>query len=149
MSSTVVEELLLLPLSADSREALEAMYARFEPKGSAMGLPPRSAQELRAWLDSLQGYVSLVVCEGPLVVAHGILCPEGSSAEVAVFVHQDYRSKGLGRKLLSELIQRARQLGLKRVWGMTEWDNVPMLRLAHSLGFVSASDPREFHLDLR
>jgi acetyltransferase len=68
--------------------------------------------------------------------------------EVAVFVHQDFRSCGLGRQLLEALIREARRMGLRRVWGMTELDNVPMLRLARSLGFVTAEDPREFFLEL-
>jgi hypothetical protein len=32
---------------------------------------------------------------------------------------------------------------------MTEWDNVPMLRLARAMGFTSSADPREFFLELK
>jgi acetyltransferase len=82
------------------------------------------------------------------VIGHAALCDDGESGEVAVFVHQNYRGKKLGKRLLSELIQEANRKGLKRIWGMTELDNVPMLRLAYSLGFMRGEDPREFFLHL-
>jgi phosphinothricin acetyltransferase len=77
-----------------------------------------------------------------------VICPEGESAEVAVFVHQDHRGRGLGKVLLNALVEEARRLGLRHVWGTTNWENVPMLRLAHSLGFVTGADPEVFTLDL-
>jgi L-amino acid N-acyltransferase YncA len=143
---TTAQELELRRATSADRSALMAMYDDFEPKGACMGLPPR--REPQRWLDELAPYPNFVVMDGERIVAHAALCPEGETGEVAVFVHQDYRTRGLGKKLLCELIAEARVIGLKRVWGMTEWDNVPMLRLAHSLGFKSAADPREFFLEL-
>jgi RimJ/RimL family protein N-acetyltransferase len=128
------------------RDALVAMYLSFEPKGVALGLPPRKEPE--GWLDGLAGYPNFVARADDRVVGHALLCPAGDLGEVGVFIHQDYRGRGLGKRLLSELIREARRLGLRRVWGMTEIDNVPMLRLAYSLGFVRGKDPREFYLDL-
>jgi N-acetylglutamate synthase-like GNAT family acetyltransferase len=126
---------------------IEAMYEVFEPKGACMGLPPRKEPE--KWLATLRPYVNFIVEDKGQVVAHAALCPENSSGEVAVFVHQDYRKQHLGRRLLEALIAEARRMGLATVWGMTEWDNLPMLRLARSLGFVSGDDPREFYLALK
>ncbi len=132
--------------TAADRPALLAMYTTFEPRPGSLGLPPRYG--LQQWLDRIQQFPNLLLWDRDRVVGHGILCPEDDSAEVAVFIHQEYRSRGLGKLLLSELVQQARRMGLRRVWGMTELDNVPMLRLARSLGFVSADDPRQFYLDL-
>lgn len=129
------------------REALAAMYLSFEPKGESLGLPPR--KDPQRWLDSLAGYPNFVaVAEGRLV-GHSVLCTGGPSAEIAVFVHQDCRGRGLGKRLLRAMIDEARRENVQRVWGVTELDNIPMLRLAHSLGFVSEKDPRQFHLELR
>ncbi|MCL6565609.1 MAG: GNAT family N-acetyltransferase [Acidobacteriia bacterium] len=128
------------------RPALLAMYATFEPRPGSLGLPPRYG--LEQWLDRIQSFPNLLLWDRERVVGHGILCPQDDSAEVAVFIHQEYRGRGLGTLLLSELVQQARRMGLRRLWGMTELDNVPMLRLARSLGFVSADDPRQFYLDL-
>lgn len=128
------------------RDRLVEMYRAFEPKGASLGLPPRLNPE--RWLDGLSKYPNFVALAGDRIVGHAVLCPCGSSGEVAVFVHQDYRSRGLGKRLLEELVREASTLGLCHVWGTTELDNVPMLRLAHSLGFVSGQDPATFSLDL-
>ena len=128
------------------RQALVEMYLGFEPKGAAFGLPPRKEPE--TWLDHLTPYPNFVAWVDGRVVGHSVLCPEDDLGEVAVFVHQDHRRRGLGKKLLRELVQEARRLGLRRIWGMTETDNLPMLRLAFSLGFVIRAGPHEFYLDL-
>ena len=128
------------------RAALIAMYLSFEPKGACLGLPPR--KEPHYWLDNISAFPNFVVVSDGHIVAHAALCDDGESGEVAVFVHQDFRGRKLGKRLLAELIAEARRSGLKKIWGMTELDNVPMLRLAHSLGFSPGADPREFFLTL-
>ena len=130
----------------DDRGALIAMYLSFEPKGACLGLPPR--KEPNFWLENLSAFPNFVVVAGDRIVAHAALCDDGESGEVAVFVHQDFRGKKLGKRLLNALLEEARRSGLKEIWGMTELDNVPMLRLARSLGFSPGADPREFFLTL-
>jgi phosphinothricin acetyltransferase len=132
--------------SSADREALIAMYESFEPKRACLGLPPAKSPE--RWLDGLAEFPNFIVLDGSRIAGHAVLCAEGRTAEVAVFVHQDYRSRGFGKRLLSALIETARAMNLRRVWGVTDLDNVPMLRLSRSLGFVSATDPREFFLEL-
>ncbi len=130
----------------EDREALLAMYQSFEPKAAAMGLPPR--KDLEKWIDSLAGYVNFVLLVEGRLVGHGALCTERGSGEVAVFIHQDCRGRGLGKPLLGEMIHEAHRLGLRKIWGIADLDNIPMLRLAHSLGFVRGEEPGEFHIDL-
>lgn len=144
--ATIVSALMLRLATHDDRGALIAMYLCFEPKGACLGLPPR--KEPQFWLENLSVFPNFVVVAGDRIVAHAALCDNGESGEVAVFVHQDYRGKKLGKRLLAALVEEARRKGLKKIWGTTELDNVPMLRLAHSLGFSPGRDPREFSLSL-
>jgi len=130
----------------DDREVLAGMYNSFEPKGLAQGLPPRRNPE--RWLAGLSIYPNFLGLVSGRLAGHSVLCTEGDTAEIAVFVHQDFRGSGLGKRLLAEMVHEARRLGLRRVWGVTELDNVPMLRLARALGFVPGRDPREFYLEL-
>lgn len=132
--------------SAD-RDALIAMYLVFDPKGAALGLPPR--KEPGRWIDSLREFPNFLVRDSGRIVGHAVLCIEGDSGETAVFVHQDWRGRGIGKMLLQELIDEGRRRDLRRVWGMAAPDNFVMLRLADSLGFVPGSDPGVFHLDLK
>jgi L-amino acid N-acyltransferase YncA len=128
------------------RAAIAEMYAEFEPKGAALGLPPRKNAD--TWLASLSEFPNFIIKAADRVIAHAVLCIEGDAGETAVFVHQNWRSHGVGKLLLQELIAEGRRLGLRRVWGMAAPDNFVMLRLADSLGFVPGSDPGVFHLDL-
>lgn len=143
---TIVPALTLRLATPDDRGALIAMYLSFEPKGACLGLPPR--KEPQFWLENLSVFPNFVVVADDRIVAHAALCDNGESGEVAVFVHQDFRGKKLGKRLLAALLEEARRKDLKKIWGMTELDNVPMLRLARSLGFSSGRDPREFFLTL-
>jgi len=132
--------------TVEDGELLAEMYRSFEPKGAAQGLPPRHHPE--RWLSGLSTYPNFLAIVDGRLAGHSVLCTETDTAEIAVFVHQDFRGRGLGKRLLAEMIHEARRLGLRRVWGVTELDNVPMLRLARRLGFTSGRDPREFYLDL-
>jgi GNAT superfamily N-acetyltransferase len=131
----------------EDRQGLLEMYESFDPKGAALGLPPR--KDPGRWLDSLSSCPGFLVRAQGRVVAHAVLCVEGDAGETAVFVHQDWRGRGLGKLLLIELVAEGRRLGLRRVWGMAAPDNFVMLRLADSLGFMPGSDRGVFHLDLQ
>ncbi len=152
MTTMVQREVLpgseILLVRPEDRSELLAMYRAFEPKGEALGLPPLREDETVRWLNHLEMYPNFVVWAGDRIVGHGAICADGDSAEVAVFVHQDYRGRGLGRRLLRELIAEAGRLGLRRVWGIATPDNVPMLRLAYSCGFIPGEEPGEFTLQL-
>ncbi len=142
----IAQQFKLRHATAADRETLMAMYESFEPKGAALGLPLRCNTE--RWLDQLSPYPNFVLLAEGRVIGYAVLCPEGDSAEVAVFVHQRYRGLGLGRKLLGALLDEARRRSLRRVWGITELYNITMLRLVHSFSFSFGQDPGEFWLEL-
>ncbi|HVB34814.1 MAG TPA: GNAT family N-acetyltransferase [Patescibacteria group bacterium] len=143
-----LREILVRPASTSDRALLRAMYEGFEPRPASLGLPPR--QGLDQWLEKLNGTVDFVAVSGGEVVGHAVLCPDGDAGEVAVFVRQEYRVQGIGSRLLKTVVEEARRLGLRIVWGMTERDNVPMLRLAHGVGFEQdEKDPYRFQMNLK
>lgn len=61
--------------------------------------------------------------------------PENEAAEFAVLVRSDMKGRGLGYLLMSEILDHARQKGLKRVRGDVLRENTTMLAMARDLGF--------------
>ncbi len=60
-----------------------------------------------------------------------------------ITVAADYGGAGLGRVLMTALIDAAKRRGLKEMDGFVLTVNRPMLRLAARLGFVLSPDPED------
>lgn len=138
MTETSVS-LQIRPIEPGEWPALVRMYETFEPKRASFGLPPLHPEE---WLTEIRSTShNLVVIFNGEIVGHGMICQGGrgrfttSDGEFALFIHQDFRGKGLGRKLLEALIAEARRLGVRLLWGVEETDNEPLFRLTEALGF--------------
>ena len=73
-----------------------------------------------------------------------IVGPGPQECEFAISVADDWGGAGLGRALMTALIEAARRRGLREMTGFVLAENQPMLRLAERLGFASARDPDDF-----
>jgi GNAT superfamily N-acetyltransferase len=126
---------LELPLD---RLKLEQMYAAFQPKRAAQGLPPESDYAIKRWLDRVlpNGQHLLVDVAGTLC-GHGMLMPmdDPESVELANFLHQGIRDRGIGTALNKLLVARARESGYRRVWLSVEPSNIPAIRSYTKAGF--------------
>ena len=58
------------------------------------------------------------------------------SAEFAIVIADAWQGRGIGKRLLSELIEVARGRGIKRLHGEILGMNRPMLELVRKLGFT-------------
>ncbi len=118
-------------------ERLERMYDVFEPKRVAQGLPPASPEQRRRWLDSVlrTGHHLVVEVDGT-VMGHGMLLPiDAACGELANFLHQSLRDRGIGTSLNRELLELARELGLRSVWLSVEPSNRRAVRSYEKAGF--------------
>jgi len=71
-----------------------------------------------------------------------------ATAEVGVYVAEDYRRRGVGRRLLEEAIRRGPALGLKTLAAGAFAHNGPSLKLFEVFGFEPwAHFPRVAELD--
>jgi len=68
-------------------------------------------------------------------VARYVVNPDGESVEFALAVGDDWQKCGVGRKLMTALIDCARQKGYRAVVGDVLSTNSKMFRLMTSLGF--------------
>ena len=121
------------------RPALEVFYRDFEPKRAAQGLPPKDAERIARWLDSIldQG-LHLLTLDGNQLIGHALLVPTGrvGISEYAVFLRQDHRGRGLGTALNRAAIDAAREAGLKGLWLSVEPHNRAALRSYEKAGFT-------------
>jgi acetyltransferase len=67
-----------------------------------------------------------------------IIQPDMEAAEFAIVVADDFQGKGLGLKLLDNLIGIARDKGLRSIYGIVLNDNYRMIGLVKKLGFTTA-----------
>jgi acetyltransferase len=91
------------------------------------------------------GLAAIGVPPGPEVmmgVGRLVMTPDRELAEFAVIVADPWHGKGLGEKLIAEVINIARDFGVKLLWGEILATNEPMLGLVRKLGF-SVKEPEE------
>ena len=74
-------------------------------------------------------------------LAHYLLNPDGLGAEYALVIADAWQARGLGRRLMTSLIEAARQQGLAYIEGLVLANNRPMLSLMVGLGMVNDPDP--------
>ena len=121
------------------------MYCQFEPKGEFQGLPPRTEPQIRIWLSQLRerDFHQFVIEVGGRIGGHAVLCPAqgGTSAELAIFLQQEYRGYGWGRKLLLGILNfGCKKLELTRVWLFVKGSNPAALDLFEGVGFRPGRD---------
>lgn len=70
------------------------------------------------------------------------------TAELSVYVHASFRSRGLGSYLLTQAIAHAPSIGLNTLLGFIFGHNAPSLRLFEKFGFARWGElPRVANLD--
>lgn len=57
------------------------------------------------------------------------------TAEISIYIHENYRSKGLGRHLLETSMLRCKDLGIRTLLGYIFGHNEPSLKLFYKFGF--------------
>jgi RimJ/RimL family protein N-acetyltransferase len=120
------------------RDLLVEMYDRFEPLGAALGIPPVEEERRREWAQSALSHEMNLAAFLPTgaVIGHCFLVVEKTgSAELAVFVRQEYRRRGVAAALVKTVLEWGTVEGLRRVWTLTGSENTPALRLQAKFGF--------------
>jgi RimJ/RimL family protein N-acetyltransferase len=138
-------EIAFYRLAPEDLDRLWLMYIGFEPKAAFQGLPPATPLLIRNWLEKLQqqNAKQFVMETSDRFLGHSMLCPgpRPGEAEIAIFIHQQYRGRGLGRTLLlCTLNYGCKQLGLSRVWLSVQSANPRALHLFETVGFVPVPD---------
>ncbi|MDF5725011.1 MAG: GNAT family N-acetyltransferase [Rhizonema sp. PD37] len=112
---------------------------------------PRSLPEQLTWFQSKQegGYPILVGIIKNNVVgfsSYGSFRARPGycyTVEHSVYVHQNFRCRGLARILMTSLLQHAKNAGYHMMIGGIDADNIPSLNLHEQLGFIQVGHLKE------
>ncbi|MBX0296298.1 GNAT family N-acetyltransferase [Haloarcula nitratireducens] len=125
---------------------LVAMYAQFDHESRAQGVPPRGERQIREWVETLLAEgLNVVVWHDETAVGHAVLIPEGESSELAIFVHPEYQSAGIGTRLIEVLLGHGQANGLDHVWLAVERTNHVAMKLYDGVGFETRLRDRAEH----
>lgn len=111
---------------------------------------PKSIDERRAWLQARSDRHPVLVAEvDGRVAGFAVLNPWSDraayddTAETGLYVHSEYRDRGIGRALKAALIAEARQLGFHALIARITADSEASLHLNREAGFVEVGTLRE------
>lgn len=132
------------------REELVKMYRRFDPEDRCMGLPPVKEEALNTWLDytDTKGFSILAEHNGELV-GHLSLVPCGNEvAEVTIFIIRPYQNAGIGRKMVSTILDYCREANYKKIILTTDKCNNRAVHLFKKMGFVITNDKYQYDMNI-
>jgi len=135
----------------DDADATREIY-NTEVTGSTVtfDLVPRSVEEQRLWIDDRSGAMAVLVAEVEgTVVGFGSLSPYrprpaySTTVEDSVYVRRTEQRSGVGRALLSELVDVAETRGFHTVMARIVGGHDASIGLHRSLGFEMVGIERE------
>lgn len=128
----------------DDRAALIEMYDDFDPTERAQGVPPRKRPRIESWLDDLLAEgCNFVVADADRVVGHALYTPtDDEEPEFAVFAHQDYQERGIGREVSEHVLATAAVGDRDALTLVVDPTNRAARRLYDRLGFEPVEQSR-------
>ncbi|AWB28037.1 GNAT family N-acetyltransferase [Halococcoides cellulosivorans] len=152
-------ELVETDLAGEQRDAVVAMYERFDPADRAQGIPPIERDAIERWLDELicEHCLNVVARDGDRVIGHAMAVPDETGTpetidayELAIFVESAYQNVGIGTELTSALLGDAAAADVEYVWLTVERWNDPAVAVYREVGFeVVESTSFELEMAIR
>jgi L-amino acid N-acyltransferase YncA len=133
-------------------DALRAIYnVEVLESTVTFDLRPRSLTEQQAWVDEHSGGHPAIVAVTPAdeVVGFASLSPYrprpaySTTVENSIYVHRDRRGQGVGRLLLTDLVDLAREHGFHSVIARIVGDHDASIALHAACGFEPVGRERE------
>lgn len=147
------ERIAIRPIRPEDEPRLIALVAATTPEdlrlrflGALRELPHAMAARLSQidYAREMAFVATAIPSDGAILgVARMVADPENEVAEYAILVRSDWKGRGLGYMLMTNLLAYARARGLKRLHGDVLRENATMLQMADELGFrrENTADP--------
>jgi len=133
-------------------EAIAGIYNyEVETSTATFDLVPRSIEAQREWITARSGAFSALVADDSAAGVIGFAALSTyrdragyrTTVENSVYVHRDHQRRGVGRLLLSALLDVARDSGFHTVIARIDSQSSGSLALHKSLGFVVVGVERQ------
>ena len=128
------------PLVSWDYPSLVAMYDGFAPMGWFNGLPPEAKEIRHNWIKGvINGGPNFLAWKEFNVIGHVAILPyyfTHMEAEFLIFVSQNSRSTGVGKALTDTIIEKAKEIHLKKIWLSVDACNYRAIHLYRKAGFI-------------
>jgi len=122
----------------ESFAPLTEMYDGFSRTDLSQGLPPPDERIRRRWVETLlKSANNFLAWRDGRVIGHSCLMADLNrrDAEFVIFVSELSRNRGIGTELTALALEKARKLGLQKMWLTVEAYNFRAIRLYQKFGF--------------
>ena len=146
-----MDDVVIRPAAAADAEAVRRIYNHeVEHTTHTFDLVPRSLAEQQAWLRDREGALGVVVAEvGGEVAGFASLSeyrPRAAyrtSVESSVYVDESVRGRGVGRRLMQEMVRVAEARGFHTMMARIAGGHEASIRLHQAVGFEVVGTERE------
>ena len=111
---------------------------------------PQSIDEQQKWLEKHTGkYTVIVAVENELLVGWASLspwsdrCAYGDTADIAIYIKEGFRGKGIGKRLVEELLKKGPKNGLHTAIAKISSENEISMNLFKKSGFKHIGTMKE------
>ncbi len=147
----VNEMLTIRPAKSDDLKAITEIYNEaILTTDATFDVEPKTDSEQRAWFAKHGPRNPILVAElDGVVVGWASLsewsdrCAYSDTAEISAYVKQEFRGRGIGRRLMEAIIQEGEKVGLHTVIARITEGNKQSIHLHESLGFEHIGIMRE------
>jgi len=124
--------------------SLKEMYDGFSRTDLNQGLPPPDDRIRNQWIETLlKSSNNFLAWRDSKVIGHSSLMAEMQKrdAEFIIFVTERFRSRGIGTELTLLALNKAKELGLEKIWLTVEAVNFRAIGLYQKVGFRLWGEP--------
>jgi RimJ/RimL family protein N-acetyltransferase len=142
---------LVRELRIEDEEKLVRMYASLSSEALRWALPPYTRERIERWLSNLQNLIAMVALDGDRIVGHAQISKfahprRRGTADLLIYLHQDFHGVGLGSAMMARLLELARRDGLHRLNLDVVAENRAAVRFYQKLGFTVEGVKKEAYL---
>ncbi|WP_336338639.1 GNAT family N-acetyltransferase [Haloarcula brevis] len=144
------EPMLVREFRSGDYDPLLEMYTSLEAADQTMGVPPQKTAALRQWLNHIltDGW-NLIAAHSDRIVGHAAVTPKSEDEpEFVIFVHRDYRDRGIGTELVKQVLAYAETMEHRNIVLDVARTNERAINVYESLGFDIVSETK-MHAQMR